>query len=281
MKSTFKLTVYRDRDVTPGTFNSLCAIVPEGENAARGRFECELPLPDERADLLVACLARHGYRVWDRRATRQPHEISLRIDRTYQARDFRDAPALELTPVSHFHSGRSRDDQGRLVLETPELNLKLQLGMTGYYGLVASSALKETLEAAGLIGLDFLPVTLTGPARAVATRAGGFWELTSPIVLPRMSGRMRFYDAKDGTEVTHDGPPPFVYHEGPDFPAICSEPAEIYFASESWAHVPPFDLAMTHERPMGAHGLPIGSPRLYRALIDAKVRASWVPVRLD
>jgi hypothetical protein len=168
-----------------------------------------------------------------------------------------------------------------MILETKELRPKARLSMTGTDGLVATVDLKERLEGEDLVGLVFLPVILEGPARAVAARIGQFWELDSSVVLPPMASRMRFYHATNGDEVSGDAPPPFVYREGHDFPAINAEPAEIHYLADAWASAPLFDLARTRERPMGDHGVPIASPRLYRALAGLRVPVSWVPVRIE
>ncbi|HEX8201032.1 MAG TPA: hypothetical protein VF590_11125 [Isosphaeraceae bacterium] len=281
MKAALKFTVWRDRGISPAAFDDLGMIHPGGVDVERGQFRCDLPMEDERVPRILARLTAHGYRPWAGRMAKQPGEISIRIVRTYDREDFEDAPALLLNPVSRVDSGGRSTGDGRLVLETKELGPKARLSITGTYGLVVAAALKELLEREGLVGLIFRPIELDGPERAVAHRAGQFWELDSGVVLPPMAPRMRYYDAVDGAEVTGDGPPPFVYREGPDFPAIHSEPPELHFTAEAWDGVPLFDLARTHERPMRVPGIPIASPRLYRILAAWRVPVAWVPVRID
>ena len=146
---------------------------------------------------------------------------------------------------------------------------------------MVSAQLKDHFEQGGLIGLFFRPVELDGPPRAVSNHLGQFWEMDSSVVLPPMAPHMRFYHATDGDEVPGDAPPPFIYREGHEFPAINSEPAEIHYLSDVWATTPPFDLARTHERPMGDYGVPIASQRLSHLLAALRVPVSWIPVRLD
>jgi hypothetical protein len=55
----------------------------------------------------------------------------------------------------------------------------------------------------------------------------------------------------------------------------------IHYVAHTSTIAAPFDLARARERPMGDHGIPIASPRLYRALAALRVPVSWVPVRID
>lgn len=279
MKSTLHFTVWRDRGISPEAFDDLAAIHPGGVDAAHGQLSCDLPMGDERVARLLACLEAHSYWAWNGRGAKVPGEISMRISRTYDRKDFQAAPALLLNPVSHVFSIEPRTDDGRLVVETRNLKPTVRLGAT-HYGLVVAAEIKEALEREGLVGLIFRPIEFRGLARAVADRSARFWELDSEVILPPLSPRMRFYHASGGAEVSGDGPPPFVYREGPDFPEINSEPPELHYTAESWADVPPFDLARTRERPLGDRGIPIASPKLYRALAGLKVSVAWVPVRV-
>jgi hypothetical protein len=118
MKSALKFNAWRDRDLSPAAYDALGSIHPEGVKPKRGLFDCDLPFEDERVPRILACLTEHGCRPWPGRIARLPGEISLRMVRTYNRKDFDPAPALELNPISHIHTSGRRSDDGLMILET-------------------------------------------------------------------------------------------------------------------------------------------------------------------
>lgn len=280
MKSRLKFIGWRDRGFPPALFDALASLHPEGHLPEFQQFECNLPYDDPRVGRLLACLTDHGQRPWRGLTPPTVGEVSIRIDREYTRKDLEAAPAVQLNPISTYFRLDPHGPTGRLVVPTSELNPKSRLIGGGYYQLLASDDLKQTLESSDLTGLVFRPIDLEGPARSVSKLTGRFWELDTDTILPPLHPAICFYHASTGDQVPGNSPPPFIYREGPDFPDINFSPPELRYASDTWSPLPPFDLARTLERPIGHYGIPLASPRLYRLLASLRIPSAWVPVRV-
>ncbi len=280
MKTLFRLYLRKNDTIPAGAFDALVQAFPAWHDADRAEFSCDLPFHDPRAAQILDCLRSHGLKPSTGLKPATSHEFSVRLERTYDRKDFETAPAIQLNPVSRYHRLPPKESGGPLIVPTTEIKPKSRIMSGGYHQLLISDETKTAFETEDFAGIVFRPIELEGPARSVAKFQGTFWELDSTVVLPPMAPSMRFYHASSGDEVKSDAPPPFIYRDGPDFPEVCISPPELHFTKSAWAAMPPFDIARTCEKPMGHYGVPVVSPRLYRLMTSLKIASAWIPVRL-
>ena len=282
MRSALKFIAWRDRDLSPAAYDALGSIHPEGVKPQRGKFDCDLPFEDERVARILACLAEHGCRPWPGRVARLPGEIALQNGEDVQSQRLRSRPGPRAEPdLPDPHERpairRRPDDPGDEGTQGE--------GETEHHGRFRARGDHRAQGTPGAGGPDRRGLsTRWSPG---GPRTGGRRPARSVLGVG-FPGRPAADGPSDAVLSRHQRggsggrrPPPFVYREGHEFPAINAEPAEGHYLADAWAGAPPFDLARTHERPMGDHGIPVASPRLYRVLAALRVPVAWIPVRID
>jgi hypothetical protein len=170
-----------------------------------------------------------------------------------------------------------RDARGRLEISAAKLSPSLKLGCALYVGTVVSEATRQKLIGAGLMGLKFVELALTGPMAAQTQEQ--FWELISSIALPPMP--------RDRVIAHEKTPDDFVHVAG--FTDADFFEKEMHYSASGIRALEPFDLAVTHEIYCGpgwketGHGERrlVASQRFRQFCIAEQIPMSWVPVRLD
>jgi hypothetical protein len=110
--------------------------------------------------------------------------------------------------------------------------------------------------------------------------AEGLWELSSDLVLPRLSPRCQLQDEK-GEPVRDD------FSTGIFLREDLYQPPELRYTRSSIRKVEPFDLALTYEPLSGWYPTwewyrhLVASKRFYEFCKARKLKMDWIPVRID
>lgn len=225
-----------------------------------------------------------GYKIHRRMTQGAPREYLMHIRREYSKADLRACEYLELHAPEW--SGGVFSTNGPIELM---LNKKARKGHIAsiYLGhCVVSSYLRTVIGHASLRRVLFRETRLTDGFNPIMRMSysweevGGepWWQITSDLVLPRLSPGSVFID-------TYGEP----YVEGQSIGCHLVEGFYFYperhYRRSDLAQVGAFDVALTHERfgvgPQNSHRALIISQKVYRLFVEHKVKAGYVPVRVD
>ena|GEM_PF-5292076 len=193
MKTLFRLYLRKNDTIPADAFDANVQAFPAWHDADRAEFSCDLPFHDPRAAQILECLRSHGLKPNNGLKHATSHEFSVRLERTYDRKDFESAPAIQLNPVSRYHRLPPKESGGPLIVPTTEKKPKSRIMSGGYHQLLISDETKTAFETEDFAGIVFRPIELEGLARSVAKFQGTFWELDSTVVLPPMAPSMRFF----------------------------------------------------------------------------------------
>jgi hypothetical protein len=196
--------------------------------------------------------------------------------REYDERDWEAAEWLQARTYRDFEQVYAeRGSDGRLQMEPRFFKRPIILDGSGADSLIVSKQVRTWLEEGGLRGMVFRP-TAKVKGRGAADESN-LWELTTEVVLPRMSSRMTFLDAQGHpTQAGQEGG--FSLVEG------FFIPVEYHYTRSALARVRDTDLALTWEH----FGMPdshypeiLVSKRFYEVCCAHGLKMDWIPVRID
>lgn len=279
MKTLVKILSIDAKKVGEGAIVELGLIYPDGRDGLH--FECQLPWEDERVHKVIRCLAGHGFVPRNGRRRAGPNEYWMAIERTYDRSDLDSASCLNLRAEVPFRS-YTRSSEGLIELDAEEIQPDADIAFASPPWTVVSGRLKDLIEGEGMSHVVFRETRVVGPSRLRTEYEGQFWELTSDFVLPPMSPRCKFIDARTGEEVAGDSQAKFVLREGLAPPEILYTPAEIHYVATAMEALEPFDLALTRETFAGNYSrMIVASQRFYRFCTAHDLKIFWTPVRID
>jgi hypothetical protein len=225
-------------------------------------------------DRLLHILNKHGIPQSRRWA---PGTFYFEANRRY---DSDDLSASELLIVNihcnevQFES--SRDPGGRLILLPKKLRRNFVVGRIYPNYLVVSDKVMKLLAGGGFLGLRFNEVITLGGDGDSTPR---IWELTSSIVLPKMSNTHRFRCA-GGPETVHQ---PFQgdYTKviGIDDPPYRA--GEPHYLRSDIKALGAFDVALTFEKYLVDHQALVVSQRFYQFCEKNGIPLGVSPIRID
>jgi hypothetical protein len=279
--------------ISAALFAELCRLYPAGRKHAdrpldSQQFKAEFPLEDAVFAEILKTLARHDILPWTDHS-RMPlpgKEFELIYRREYDETDFESSKLLECDPpIRHCDEGRSSRGQLKLDRHSLKLNRRFFKSSMSAAKIVVSEKTMKVLKKAKLKHLKFRPTILIDAKGDQDYELGwdGWsdprWELTSDLVLPKMS--------RDLQLVTFDGSPV----KGDDYSNGCLihegfyRPPEIHYRRKDLPPLESFDVALSYE-PIGTNPLVqeralIFSNRFYQVCKELKLKADWVPVRID
>lgn len=304
MRMIFRIPSFSAQHDNRAAYEELVCIHPEGvrENEWWGM---KLPEDDPRVKACMDCLARHGWKPWTQhyRPCDRQTEYSLDITREYDESDFAECRLLGLWPDADVWCHPERHE-GRLRIYLPgesdrdiEFDRAVEIqGINCTKRLHVSDRVKRVLETAGIRNLVFKPTVAVPPpppgewkrdeSAIVEWSAIGeppWWELTSDLILPRMSPRAVVRDAK-GNLITDDFTQGCYLKEALDGLDALIDPAEAKYRASDIEALGEFDLARSFEafghvwHDSGRDA--IVSNRFYRLCRKHKIKVSFVPVRV-
>jgi len=275
-------------DISEKAFDELLRIYPEGKKYRA--FNCTLPAHDPRLRAIQDLLAKSGLLPWlNRFQKHKPDEYLMDKERIYEPEELNSAEYLELVP-SIFTEGLFRDDQGRIMIDSRELQPSAKFASTKLSWIIVPDRVKTLLEQSELHHVTFRPTALVGGPLAKDHKepipweiyGESWWELTSELVLPPLS---RSVDLRDA-----DGQP--LPHGSDDFSNGCHRRDGLYlhpelrYRKQELQAVEPFDAALTFE-PFGNKGVPLDwrvvvvSRRFREICLEQGWNTDWVPVRIE
>ncbi len=243
-------------------YDAICRLKPEGRRY--DGFFLEAAPGDQEAgallDQIVAVCKQHGLK--PTQGDNLGSYVHL-IKPVYNEDDLSDAPMLWLkTQRKTFHNVE-RDMEGRLVLKRAQI--KPGVLLASVYPrpwIIVADPIRQSLLEAGLRGLAFCEVLSEGRPKS-SSNALPLWELTSPIILPKMSNSVPREDD------------PLREHR------INDPLAEPHYSSSELDRVGPFDLGRTFERLQTGEPWLIVSHRFYEHCTHNRIPLEASPVRVD
>lgn len=263
-------------------YQSLRAVYSQ-ESGDRG-FTCILPDTDARVLQVLSLLKDAGFEPWrnDFRK-RQQHEFWLELDREYEEGDFVGINFVCPMP-KYFWDGLWRSPDGYIELDRGQYrSARKKDFFHTQIGCVVSTRAKSVLENAGLRHLVFKPTVLTDrelePKPVPWEKYGApFWELTSDLLLPRLSPTCTLLD-NDGQPVRDD------FNNGCFLKEDLYSMPELHYRAADLAAAPEFDFARTFEmfgiHPSDNNRLAVASARFREVCMQNDIKLDWIPVRID
>lgn len=268
----------------PGLYRQLVSIYPEGDRNG-GVFLCGFPLGDQRIESIQRVMHDAGYKIHRRMTQGAPREYLMHIRRKYDNADLRACEYLELAGALQWNGGEFYPG-GPIELQLDQRLRMRDIAQVDEHRFIVSEHFRQLLHEAGLRHMKVLPTSLTdcfipeSRTRKTWDAIGEppWWHLTSDLVLPRVA---------PGSEIVDSKGEPFI--EGKSMGCYLVEVLywypEIHYRRTDLAAVEPFDLALTHECfGRGRHEENrklIVSQKVYRLFVDHKIKAGFVPVRVD
>lgn len=284
MQRVIKFPSVSEKEIGANVFEELVRIYPEGKQtnlASYDRFDFTLPEDDPRAQALLECLARRGFRPWNKLRKQQPDEFFMQIVRAYDASDFEQAAYLEPRPRFFFGHDAYPDAQGVLEIRTDVLmGNRPPIGTAGGgLWLLVSDGLKRQMEDAGLRHLVF------GEVRFLQRRRPPqecYWYLTSDLTLPPLAPVYQLVN-KQG-EPTSEYEEAYAVREGLSIPEALYRPIERHYRAGDLEKVEPFDVGLAGGFVKQVDIDPkfiVVSNRFYRFCVAHDLEMDWIPVRVD
>lgn len=279
----------------------LVSLVPDQKDAPQ-IFGCRLPEGDPRISRILNLLEKAG---WEPEA-RQFHsggsvakQFRYGIGRVFDNRDFEGFELMKMRPVKVLDEVcMDWNNDGVLRLDYADLKKHGRSGLA--FGLqeelAVSERVRKLIEDAGLRHVAFRPTVLKGESRVTPNGPESenllpwsdaadhpWWELTSDLTLPAVSGRTALRDAKWGPVK-------------PDFSTGCYlaevdfTVTDLHYARSDLKKLPEFDVAVTHEHwgpgtdPSARFDwqrIRVVSQRFYRFVRDHNLAANFWPVHID
>jgi hypothetical protein len=185
--------------------------------------------------------------------------------RIYEPADLAAAELLRLSGGRGLLHGVIRSESGQLIM--PAFRAKASLKIAGVFPnpwIIISNAVRNILEAAGLVGLIFVEVVIQG--RSIHAANAPFWELSSSITLPKIVNAVRYENRSFPCYGIDDDS-----YQHPEIHYRCSDLRKLGF----------FDIAHTLE-PLGDRDPSlIISQRFYQVCLSHKISLDVWPVRID
>jgi hypothetical protein len=252
---------------------------PQRPGHPNSRIGIDLPEDDPRLHQAVEMLRKGGWEPYLGRgfdnALTETHYLVRRI-RHYDKKDYHRAEYFNInrwSDMTHVFSYEGMRD-GLIVGQVAKAKWKTRYGNTRkhpFYPRLVNGTLKEALEAAGLLGLTFVPVLFDHPEKA----KGAFWVVSSGRNMPSCRLPMIENTTGDGSKVK-------IYDDAGHVPQ------ELVFRRQDVEAMEPFDAALTSpeekryaeeepwERPLivSAHCRKVMLTQLRMTTVD------FVPVRL-
>ncbi len=262
---------YAMQDFIPAlAWNQLVSLVPSAQK--RTVFEIDVSHDSQLFREILSIVANFG--LIENEPLRHGYRLSLR--RHYDESDKVNAELLDFAAERFGSSMNERDEQGRAIINTRELDATLAAGCYGSRGMIVSREFRRKIEGAGLKGFKFSPVVFFNDHKDMEPRVdseGRFWEVQAektlpPHLYPNEYGCMggQPFDG-DYSKVIGIGQSPYMGFE-------------FHFRRLDVAAIGEFDVAQTMERLVQRQPNLIGSQRWYQFCRAEKVPMFWTPVRL-
>ena len=248
----------------PDLYETIVGLSPAGRRS--DFFFLEAKADDERnAQLVERILDLCEQRGLKRTRGETVGSYVYSVDRIYEPADLNAAALLLLVGGRGLLHDVTRDERGRLVLPATKARTSLKLAAAfPAPWIIVSDAVRQTLEAARLVGLVFGEVVLKG--QSIRSAETPFWELGSSVTLPRMVNAVRYETS------------PFPCHGIDDGPYRRGEP---HYRQSDLEALGDFDVAHTLEPLGNKDPRLIISHRLYEVCVKNKIPLEVWPVRID
>lgn len=278
---TYKFISVLGKDAGPQAIAGLRKIYPDGRDNPR-IYSVKVAEADPRGQQLLDYLASRGFTVWDTRQTRRADEFALYFERAYDQADFEAARLMEVSPEPYVDDAE-RTPEGLLRLSVAEMPPEgVDFALVQAPCIVVSSRIRKLMEREAMAHLVFRPTEIAGTDEERKRHAGGYWELTSDLLLPPMMPPCTLVDAVDFSVVGPDHEWPYLMREGEHVPEVLFTPAEAHYSAAAIERLGPFDLALTLENFGDEYSRWImASPRFYRFCVAQRLEAKWTPARID
>lgn len=231
-----------------------------------------------------------------------PGEFSLELRRSYDKSDWEPAEFLQPRPKLLIDDDSGRSMTGVVLVQPRILKCNLTVAQADWPAIVVSEKLKSQILEGGMQHIMFRPVGIIGKpeegyaqswyrlttsearekakSATITKFAEGLWELSSDLVLPRLSPQCQLQDEK-GNPVRDD------FSTGTFLREDFYKPPELHYTRGSIQNAGPFDLALTYEPLSGWYPTwqwyrhLVASKRFYEFCKARKLKMDWIPVRID
>ena len=276
MKSTVRVTVWKDTFSDASRYDAIVNAYPEGEGDVKGIFTAELDSSSPILERLFELLHAAGKTEWlDQTRNIQPNEFDVTRKFEWEKDDYATSKYLQCGLTDDLGESCVKDN-GSWVLDTgdldeiyPAVQRKLFQGKLPAASAdkftVVSDSFRRQAEEAQMIGFSVGPeFRIIGPRGSDVVEK--FWIWGDGVQLPKLSKRIKKVD-RQGQPVECD-----------DFTNCSMAPGEYYkYEASDLSLIGEFDVGDMPES--AGHGnVRIVSQRFYKLCTKLNVKARWTPV---
>lgn len=255
-----------------------------------------LPANSKKMRACMDIINEHGLQPW-RETWRpsRPDEFQYSIIRRYDDEDLDQCRLMQLVGARHVVY-RYQGTEDKIIRLERNKKLKWLDGIAAAafepHYLFASDSIRKALESLDLVGIQFRPTIQIGQSTSSpneqqlserASKRNPWWGITSSIILPPLSSSATLIDHRTGEPFDPVTATSCTLVEG-DYAF-----AQLRYRQADVDAVPPFDIAVTHERfGVGVDHIRLPSSRAkvvsqrFRQLCKANgIQAHFVPVQIE
>ncbi len=277
-------------DVGDKVFQCLCKLAPK-RIPSSCNFDARLRDDSPECAAVLHILEQAGLRPRGKFEKPGPGQYSCYPNYDYEPEDFERADLFTMTPIAYLQHIYGRTPEGAMRIHRRSTTGRGDLLAGANYGSLVSGSLKEELESQGFVGLAFRPtVVVQGDLVAnmveipwSKARRSPLWELSSTVVLPRLSPRCKLVNDR-GEPIKDNDWSKGVFLPEDEFPS-----GQLHYRRCDIERLPAFDVAYSYE-PFGYTRQPHLFPHRHRLVMSRRVydffcskpyRIGWRPVYYD